>query len=136
MKSETSFTANCTKVLLASALCFLGSTAMAQQSIASNVEKAHKTALSDASLSGATNKAEVKLDTVECLFHQLVNDKRPLLTWRKGYVVLEDDKILVGNQDYPKSQASYITGMIKNQFLWANRKKAVTKKVVQLVLLQ
>ena len=122
------------KAAITLGFCFFVCSVFAQQEIAANINKAPKTSFSTAAV--AAGYDAVKRDTVECLFHQLINDKRPLLTWRKGFVVLEDEKLLVGDQAYPKSQASYITGMIKNQFFYANRKKPVTKKVVQLVLLQ
>jgi hypothetical protein len=123
------------KAVITLVLSIIACAVFAQQKVAANIGKPQKASFSTATAE-TYNAAAIKRDTIECLFHQLINDNRPLLTWRKGFVVLEDEKLLVGDQTYPKSQASYITGMIKNQFLYANKKKPVTKKVVQLVLLQ
>lgn len=117
------------------AFCLLGCTAFGQQKMAVNLPVSESRFSHDnkTSSGGATLMAR---DTVECLFHQLLDNNRALLTWRKGYIILEDMQIRVGDQLYPTSRASNITGLIQNQFLASNKKKPITKKVVQVVLLQ
>ena len=112
----------------------LSQQAFCQQKIAANHSNTNPVNLT--SYNSGTNANLVVKDTVECMFHQVVSDSRPLLTWRKGYIVLENKQIRLGDQLYPTVQASNLTGLIQNQFLASNRKKPVTKKVVQVVLLQ
>lgn len=106
--------------------------AFSQEKIAVNNVPTEKGMLKNADIS---TSAVVK-DTVECMFHQVVNNNRPLLTWRKGYIVLENKQIRLGDNYYQTSQASSLTGLIQNQFLASDKKKPVKKKVVQVVLLQ
>lgn len=120
-------------VLMFAASCFIQQ-AFCQQKIAGNLP-AKNTGFSIES-KGGQNLAPTIKDTVECMFHQVVSNNRPLLTWRKGYIVLEDKQIRLGDQLYPTMQASTLTGLIQNQFLASNKKKPVKKKVVQVVLLQ
>jgi len=121
-------------LMLILAFGFFGQQAFCQQKIAANNPTKNPAALvnNDTHINGS---AVVK-DTVECMFHQVVSNSRPLLSWRKGYIVLEDKQIRLGDQLYPTVQAANLTGLIQNQFLTSNKKKTVTKKVVQVVLLQ
>jgi len=113
---------------------FLSQQAFCQQKIA--VNHPNTTAGPLTGSNAVTNADPVVKDTVECMFHQVVSNSRPLLAWRKGYIVLENKQIRLGDQLYPTVQASNLTGLIQNQFLASNKKKPVTKKVVQVVLLQ
>lgn len=113
---------------------FLYEQAFCQQKVAANFPNTNAGALNNHNADTKTDP--VVKDTVECMFHQVVSNSRPLLAWRKGYIVLENNQIRLGDQLYPTVQASNLTGLIKNQFLASNKKKQVTKKVVQVVLLQ
>jgi len=83
----------------------------------------------------AVESSVAALDTISCMFHQVINN-RPILSWRTGYIVLENGKIMMNNVAYPLSDASQLTGFIQNKFLSSNRKKIVKNKVIQVVLLQ
>ena len=135
MKTISTLIKTLKKSALALSFCLLGYTAFGQQRITVNLPVADNkfSNVNKASSGGASMMAK---DTVECLFHQILDNNRPLLTWRKGYIVLEDMQIRIADQLYPTSRASNLTGLIQNQFLASNKKKPVTKKVVQVVLLQ
>lgn len=135
MKAIQSLTVVNRRVLLLVGLATIGCGASAQEKIAAEV--LHKQTLDKIGVvpAGAPLSTVTSRDTVECLFHQMVNNSRPLLTWRRGYIVLENGQIRTGDMYYPKSQASALTGLIQNQFLASNKKKPVSKKVVQVVLL-
>lgn len=132
MKSKIITSLKSLLLILASA--FFGQQALCQQKIAANgpIKNQGITVNNETGV----NTAPIVKDTVECMFHQVVSNSRPLLSWRKGYIVLENKQIRLGDQLYPTVQASNLTGLIQNQFLASNRKKPVTKKVVQVVLLQ
>lgn len=124
----------CKRLTLVLALGFVGNQAFSQQKIAANTPVVNANPLSKTT--GDVSTAPAIRDTVECMFHQVVSNSRPLLTWRKGYIILEDKQIRLGDQLYPTVQASNLTGLIQNQFLASNKKTLVKKKVVQVVLLQ
>jgi hypothetical protein len=134
IKMKSKFIKSLKTLMLVLALGFLGQQAFCQQKIAANHPNPSSGALTNAN--AGTNADPVIKDTVECMFHQVVSNSRPLLAWRKGYIILENKQIRLGDQLYPTVQASNLTGLIQNQFLASNRKKPVTKKVVQVVILQ
>ncbi len=111
-------------------------TVMAGNVNAQQMAAARSTRLSEGQPVRPPANHSASTDTIECLFHQVVSNNRPLLSWRKGFIILEDSQIRMGDKMYPSSEASSITGLIQNKFLASNKRKIVTKKVVQVVLLQ
>jgi len=132
MKSKFIKPLGCLTITIA--LSFAGKQAFCQQKLAVNLPVVNPG--SSSKTNSGTNTLPMVKDTVECMFHQVVNNNRPLLAWRKGYIVLEDKQIRLGDQLYPIVQASNLTGIIQNQFLASNKKKLIQKKVVQVVILQ
>jgi hypothetical protein len=76
----------------------------------------------------------VKTDTVECLYHQVMSDHKPALSWKKGFIITENDQIKIGTKAYPIASAPSLTGVISNKILRSDR-KVVTNKVIQIVIL-
>ncbi|MCJ8209711.1 hypothetical protein MUY27_08320 [Mucilaginibacter sp. RS28] len=89
--------------------------------------------------SGVGNSAGVKaapvLDTVPCIFYALMSDKHTALVWKRGHIVLEDKKIVIGQGTFSCTEAASLTGVIRNTFLSPDKKKTFKKQVIKVVLL-
>ncbi|WP_345951533.1 MULTISPECIES: hypothetical protein [unclassified Mucilaginibacter] len=119
--------------MLAALLTLFVINAQAQNLTATNLHTGKALNISRDKITGTDSVAT--LDTMLCMFHQVMTNSAHL-SWRKGYIVLENDKIMIGNVSYPTLNASHLTGLIQNKFLSSNRKKVVKSQVIQVVLLQ
>lgn len=134
MKIQSSL--KCLLYLLATMLLFALTPAKV---LAQSVKEVNWLASSSKAILANTNIAEMPtvtvLDTVSCMFNQVASNQR-VFNWRKGYIVLENKQIMLGNVGYPVINASQLTGLIQNRFLSSNKKTIVKKQVIQVVVLQ
>jgi hypothetical protein len=107
--------------------------------LAQSIKELNLVASSSKAILPNTNIAEMPtvavLDTVSCMFNQVASNQR-VFNWRKGYIVLENKQIMLGNVGYPVINASQLTGLIQNRFLSSNKKTIVKKQIIQVVVLQ
>ncbi|WP_158827784.1 hypothetical protein [Mucilaginibacter lacusdianchii] len=102
------------------------------QALQTNFATASKVNLTDTSYT--VKSTSIIKDTVACMFNQ-VGSKRPMLIWRKGYIVLVNNQVTVNNQPYASKNVSSLTGLYGNEFLTASKKPLGKRNVIQVILL-
>lgn len=74
-------------------------------------------------------------DTLDCLFLQTIRRHKAFLSWKRGFIVINDSRLLIREKFFPLDQAPFITGPFRNQFLTPDKKRVLNNQIVKVILL-